>query len=66
MELDEERALTELVGRLETRFPTLGRDQIERDVTAHHVRFEDVTIHDFVPVLIERQLVEAYRESAQE
>ncbi|MGN8245160.1 three-helix bundle dimerization domain-containing protein [Cellulomonas soli] len=58
---DEQRALTELAVRLDQRFPGLGRERIDRDVAEHHARFVDVTIHDFVPVLIERQLVETYR-----
>lgn len=57
-----DHALAALVDRLAELFPAVGLDRIKHDIAETRAKFEYVAIHDFVPVLISRQLVEGYRQ----
>lgn len=52
---DEDQALSDVVDRLEERFPAKGRPEIERAVDEARSHFERAKVRDFVPVLVERE-----------
>ncbi|WP_116194128.1 three-helix bundle dimerization domain-containing protein [Microbacterium trichothecenolyticum] len=52
---DEDQALSDVVDRLEERFPSKDRSEIERAVTEARSHFERAKVRDFVPVLVERE-----------
>jgi len=52
---DEDQALSDVVDRLEERFPSRDRSEIERAVADAHSHFERAKVRDFVPVLVERE-----------
>jgi hypothetical protein len=55
---DESRAIDDVVDRIATRFPDLTKDLIRDQVEALLSRFDDSTIRDFVPILIERETID--------
>lgn len=56
----EDAAVAEVVSRLVDQHPEIPADQIRADVRAEHARFATATVRDFVPLLLERRLVERY------
>jgi hypothetical protein len=50
----EEAAIARLVERLVERFPELPEEEIVRAVHGHYADYEDSSVRDFVPVLVER------------
>jgi len=52
-ELDEDRAMENIVDRLSQRFPSLTRDHVQQVVDEEFARLEEGRIRDFVPVLVE-------------
>ncbi len=61
---DEEiRALDELADRLRSRFPETPPDSIKSLVTQVHHQYDGSPIRDFIPVLVEREVVEHFRAS---
>ncbi|MFF2487399.1 three-helix bundle dimerization domain-containing protein [Microbacterium sp. NPDC058062] len=52
---DEDQALSDVVDRLEERFPSRDRSEIERAVAEARSHFERAKVRDFVPVLVERE-----------
>ncbi|MGN6219403.1 MAG: three-helix bundle dimerization domain-containing protein [Microbacterium sp.] len=53
--LDEEQALSDVVDRLEERFPGIQRSDIARTVADARSHFERAKVRDFIPVLVERE-----------
>ena len=52
---DEDQALSDVVDRLEERFPSKDRSEIEGAVAEARSHFERAKVRDFVPVLVERE-----------
>ncbi len=62
---DELRALDELADRLQGRFPQAPPDRIKQVVSEVHHQYDASRVRDFIPVLVEREVVEYYRASAE-
>jgi hypothetical protein len=58
---EEIRALDQLVGRLCERFPDAPREGIRSMVRKVHSQYDGSPIRDFIPVLVEREVVEYFR-----
>ena len=56
----EEAAVAQVVSRLAAEHPEIPTDQIRDDVRAEHAAFAPATVRDFVPMLVERRLIERY------
>ncbi len=52
-ELDEDKAVAEVVDRLAERFPSFQRGHIDEIVRSEHHALEGKPIRDYVPVLVE-------------
>jgi hypothetical protein len=62
---EEIRALDQLADRLRERFPDAPPDGIKQMVTEVHHQYDGSPIRDFIPVLVEREVVERFRAPAQ-
>lgn len=58
---DEARSIAALVGRLVERFPDLDAQVIEQAVHRAHGELAGAPIREYVPVLVEREVVDAFR-----
>ena len=58
---DEDRAVDEVVERIATKLPTLSTDLIRAEVEAQLAKFDDSAVRDFVPVLVEHEVLERLR-----
>jgi hypothetical protein len=64
MQTDEIHAMDELADRLRGRFPNARPENIKREVNRVHHQFDGNPIRDFIPVLVEREVVEHFRTRA--
>ncbi len=62
---EEIRALDQLADRLRARFPDAPPEGIKQLVKQAHLQYEGRPIRDFIPVLVEREVVEHFRAPAQ-
>ena len=53
--VDEEKALAEIVARLQERFPDTPHDDVVAAVDYAQTTFQSAKVRDFVPVLIEKE-----------
>ena len=60
---DETRALGEVTERIRARFPSAPPDDIRTAVERVHHEYDGRPIRDFVPVLVEREVTEALRQT---
>jgi hypothetical protein len=58
---EEIQALDQLADRLRSRFPDAPPDGIKRMVEQVHHQYDGRPIRDFIPVLVEREVVEHFR-----
>ena len=58
---DLEREVQRLVSAMSTRFGDIPRSDIERMVRADFARLADATVPNFVPVLVEKAVVNELR-----
>jgi len=58
---EEMRALDELADRLRGRFPDAPPEGIEQMVRQVHHQYDGSPIRDFIPVLVEREVVDHFR-----
>jgi hypothetical protein len=61
---DEMRSVAALVERLGERFPQFSGSTIEEAVSSVHSQLADAPIRDFVPVLVEHEVVDALKARA--
>lgn len=59
---DESVALEHAADRLSARFPEVAREDIDRLVDEHREEYEDASVRDFVPVLVEHDVKAELRE----
>ena len=52
-ELDEDKAVAEVVDRLAERFPSIPRSRIDEIVQSERQSLEGKPIRDYIPVLVE-------------
>jgi hypothetical protein len=62
---EEIRALDQLADRLRGRFPDAPPEGIRELVARAHHQYDGSPIRDFIPVLVEREVVEHFRAPAQ-
>jgi hypothetical protein len=62
---EEIRALDQLADRLRGRFPDAPPEGIKELVARAHQQYDGSPIRDFIPVLVEREVVEHFRAPAQ-
>jgi hypothetical protein len=62
---EEIRALDQLEGRLRERFPEAPPEGIKNMVNQVHRQYDGSPIRDFIPVLVEREVVEYLRAPAE-
>lgn len=53
--IDEDRAVAEIVDRLQERFPEKSNEEITAAIAEARVGFDSAKVRDFVPVLIEKE-----------
>jgi len=58
---DEIHAMDELADRLHSRFPHARQDRIKQEVNRVHHQYDGSPIRDFIPVLVEREVVDQLR-----
>jgi hypothetical protein len=58
---NEREVIDKLVGRLRQRFPDLPPERIVDAVTDAHREFSEAKVRDFVPVLVEQQVMTALK-----
>jgi hypothetical protein len=58
---EEMRHVAALVDRLVARFPQVPADAIAAAVSSAHGQLVDAPIRDFVPVLVEREVLDSLR-----
>ncbi|GAA1761149.1 three-helix bundle dimerization domain-containing protein [Agromyces humatus] len=63
-ELDEARAIENVVARLEARFPTVSHEDVAAVVREEQHRLDDGRVRDFVPVLVEHAARDRLRAEA--
>ena len=56
-EQNETKAISQLVKRLVLRFPHIPAETVEETVSAAHHEFEQATVRDFVPLLVEHDVL---------
>lgn len=54
----EVHALAEISNRVRARFPDAPAEQVEREVDAAFHQFDGQPIRDFIPILVERAVIE--------
>ncbi|OKH83554.1 hypothetical protein EB75_08200 [Mycobacterium sp. ST-F2] len=57
-EINEERAIADVVTRLTARYPALDPGEIAAAVQRAHAGFESCAVRDYVPLLVERHVHE--------
>lgn len=60
----EREVVAEVTSRLRIRFPHLPDEALEQAVTSVLVGYSDIKVHDFVPILAERDAVAQLRRPA--
>ncbi len=63
---NEDAAVEHVVQRLTERFPNVSPQVVEDTVADLHGGFDDATVRDFVPVIVEHDAKAKLRESEQE
>ena len=58
---DEIHALEHLLVRMRARFPAVPVDRLRRMITELHHQYDGRPIRDFIPVLVEREVLEQLR-----
>ncbi len=58
---EESRALDQLADRLRARFPDAPRESVKNLVEQAHRQYDGRPVRDYVPVLVEREVVEHFR-----
>jgi hypothetical protein len=61
---DEIHAMDELADRLRGRFPDARPERIKQAVAQVHHQYDGSPIRDFIPVLVEREVVDQLRTAA--
>lgn len=61
MHPDEAAALVPVSERLGRRFPAWSPQEIHQLLTRIHRQFDDSTVRNFIPILVEREAVEILR-----
>ena len=61
---EEIHAMDELADRLRGRFPDARPDRIKEAVARVHHQYDGSPIRDFIPVLVEREVVDQLRSGA--
>ncbi|MFE0747573.1 three-helix bundle dimerization domain-containing protein [Gordonia sp. NPDC058843] len=61
---DEQRSIEQIRSRVRASNPGRPRLEIDRTVDEAYGHFRDVRVRDFVPLLVERRVVESLREPA--
>jgi hypothetical protein len=61
MEPEEAAAMTAMTVRLRQRFPDTPAEEIDRAVSVVHARYDGRPIRHFVPILVEREVVDVLR-----
>ena len=64
-ELDEDRAIDQVIARLAARFPTVTHAHIGQVVYEEQHRLDDNPVRDFVPVLVEHAASDRLRAEAE-
>lgn len=64
-ELDEDRAIDQVIARLAARFPTVTRAHLGQVVYEEQHRLVDNPVRDFVPVLVEHAASDRLRAEAE-
>lgn len=65
-EEDETKAISQLVERLVMRFPQLPARTVEETVSVAHREFKHAPVRDFVPLLVEHDVLIELKELAGE
>ena len=63
---DEDRAFDEVVGRIAAKLPNLSTDLIRAEVEAQLAKFDASAVRDFIPVLVEHEVLERLRTGERE
>ena len=58
---DEAKAIDEVAERVEARFPEVPAEQVREQVDSALAEFDESTIRDFVPVLVEHKVADELR-----
>jgi hypothetical protein len=66
IQAEEIRAIDQLEGRLLERFPEAPPEGIKNMVHEVHRQYDGSPIRDFIPVLVEREVVEHFRAPKQQ
>lgn len=61
METSERQALQHVVARLRDRFPHLAPEVLEAEVESAYQQFHESRVRSFLPVLVEREVIERCR-----
>lgn len=61
---DETKAICQLIERLVMRFPQVAATTVEETVSAAHREFMDAPVRDFVPLLVEHDVLTRLKELA--
>ena len=56
----EVHALAEISTRVRGRFPDASAEQVEREVSVAYHQFDGQPIRDFIPILVERAVIERF------
>ena len=64
MDQEERVAIDAVIDRIADRFPGIERERIASLVNAEAQELSDAPVQDFVPVLVEHQVMDALREEA--
>ncbi len=62
MNTDETQVLDEVAARLRVKFPEAPLGSIRRAVSEVHHQYDGHPIRDFIPVLVEREVLEQLRD----
>jgi anti-sigma-K factor RskA len=62
--IDEDKAIAEIVERLQERFPALSPETVTTVVNETRASFEGSKVRDFVPVLIEKEAKKRLKHTA--
>ena len=63
-EEDETKAISQLIERLVVRFPQIPARKVEETVSAAHREFKHAPVRDFVPLLVEHDVLTKLKELA--
>jgi hypothetical protein len=64
METSDRQALQHVVARLRVRFPHLEEAVVEQEVEAVYREYHGSKVRNFVPILVEREVVDRWRHAA--